>query len=292
VHTTADIARCRTEIRPRRGWARVDLRELWRARDLLAMFAARDIKVRYKQTFFGYAWAVIVPSVQVLVFSVFFGAMLGVGDRVDEAAGRPLPYPLFALAGQIVWNFFKMSVDGASRSLLDNGQIIRKIYIPRLVLPISALGKPSVDTAVVFVLMVGLTVFYAVEGSFAVEVTPTLAAAPLLLVAAAIPALAIGLIMAAITVHYRDLTYVLPFVISILFYVTPVIYPVDVLPDGYRWLIYLNPIAGFVDAHRACVMQLPINWVGLATSAGLSVVLLGFGLLLFARTERAFADVA
>ena len=282
----------RTYIRPRRGWQAIDLGELWRARDLVWQFTLRDVQVRYKQTFFGYAWALVVPILQVLIFSIFFGQVLGVGQKVNEAAGRALPYPLFALTGQIVWNFFKMTVDGASLSLVANSNIVRKVYVPRLALPLSSLGKPAVDAAVVFVMMLGLAWWYSADARYEVQLTPRVLLAPLFLVVGALPGLAVGLIAAAITVHYRDLRYVLPFFTSILFYVTPVIYSVDLLPDRFAWMIYLNPIAGFVQAHRAVVMSLPVDWAGLALSFGLSVVLLVFGLFYFARAERQFADVA
>jgi lipopolysaccharide transport system permease protein len=282
----------RTYIRPRRGWQSINLAELWRARDLLWIFALRDIKVRYKQTFFGFAWALVVPVMQVLVFSIFFGSVLGVSQRVNEAAARDLPYPLFALTGQVIWNFFKMGVDGASASLLTNAEILRKIYVPRLVLPLAAMGKPAMDTVVAFLLMLGAVAWYAADPGGPVEVSRTLLLAPLLVAGSALPALAVGLIVAAITVSYRDLNYVMPFLTSILFFVTPVIYSVEVLPDRYAWLIYLNPVAGFVQAHRAAVMSLPIDWLGLGLSLSLSLGLLVWGLFYFARAERRFADVA
>jgi lipopolysaccharide transport system permease protein len=282
----------RIHIRPRRGWSAIDLGELWRGRELAWMFALRDVKVRYKQTFFGYAWAVVVPSIQVLVFSVVFGAVLGVGDIVDETAGRKIPYPLFALCGQIVWNFFKMSVDGGSRSLLDNAHIIRKIYVPRLLLPIASIGKPAVDTAVAYVLLLGLTVWYATDPDYEVWVSWKLVLTPALLILAVLPALAVSLISSAVTVHYRDLQYILPFALSIAFYVTPVIYPVQGLPEGWAWVMYLNPVAGLVEAHRACVLDDPLPWGGLAMSVVMSSAALLFGAFYFTRAERQFADVA
>ena len=288
----ADAAHHVTEVRPRRGWQLIDFGELWRARDLIWMFTVRDVKVRYKQTFFGYAWAVVVPVIQVLVLSVFFGMLLGVGGKVDEAAGRAVPYPLFALTGQIVWNFFNTIVSGASTSLQANAGIIRKIYVPRLSLPLSSLGKPTVDVLVVFLLMVGLTVFYAVGTDYEVALTWRLLLSPLPLLGVIVPALGVGLIMSALTVNYRDLSYVLPFVISMLFYVTPVIYPVEILPEGFEWLIYLNPVAGFVQASRGLVMDMPVDWLGVLISVGLSAGLLVYGLFYFAKVEREFADVA
>lgn len=282
----------RTYIRPRRGWQAVNVVELWRTRELLWIFATRDIKVRYKQTFFGLAWAVVVPLIQIAVFTIFFGSALGVSERVDQAAGRELPYPLFALTGLIAWNLFKTSLDGASMSLLTHANIIRKIYLPRVLLPLSAIGKPAVDTAVTWVLMFGMALWYASSPDPAISLSSRLLASPLLLAGGMVPGLAIGLIVAAITVSYRDLQHVLPFLTSILFFVTPVIYSVDLLPPTLAWLLYVNPVVGFVHAHRAVVMGLPIEWAGLAVSAGVSTALLIFGLLYFARAERQFADVA
>jgi len=287
----AEAASRLTQIRPRRGWQAVDLAELWRARDLLWIFTVRDVKVRYKQTFFGFAWALVVPVAQVLVFTVFFGNALGVGDRINRAAGRELPYPLFALTGQIVWNFFKMTLDGSSNSLITNAAIIRKIYIPRLVLPLSALGKPAVDTAMVFLLMAGLVGWYAADPASGVEPSWRLLLSPVLLAGCAIPALGVGLIVAAITVNYRDLQHVLPVFTQLLFFVTPVIYSVEILPEHLAWLMHFNPAAGFVQAHRAAVMGLPFDVWALASSLALSSALLLFGLFYFARAERQVADV-
>jgi lipopolysaccharide transport system permease protein len=286
------VANRRTHIRPRRGWRAVDVREIWRARDLLWIFTVRDIKVRYKQTFLGFTWALVVPIVQILVFSVFFGRVLGVGERVNEAAGRALPYPLFALTGQVVWNFFKMTVDGASMSLLTNADLLRKIYVPRLVLPLSALGKPAMDTAVAFLLMLALAAWYAADATADVRLSANILVALLFVAGGALPALALGLIVAAVTVSYRDLQHVLPLFTSLLFFATPVIYSVEVLPERWAWLIYLNPVAGFVQAHRAAVLGLPFDWAGIALSFGLSVVLFVFGLFYFTKAERRFADVA
>jgi lipopolysaccharide transport system permease protein len=278
----------RTVIRPRQGWQAVDLGELWRARELLWIFTLREIQVRYKQSFFGIAWAVIVPVVQVLVFTVFFGNLLDVSGRVNAAAGMELPYPLFVLTGLIVWNFFKTTVDGASNSLLSHAHIIRKIYVPRLVLPLAAVGKPALDTAATFLLMLGLLAWYAGAAGLSWH----LLLAPLLLAGTALPALALGLIVAAITVSYRDLQYVLPFFTQTLFFVSAVIYSVDVLPADVAWLMYLNPVVGFVEAHRAAVMGLAIDWQGLGVSAAVALALFITGLFYFVRAEREFADVA
>jgi lipopolysaccharide transport system permease protein len=287
-----ELATRRTTIRPRRGWRMVELRELWRARDLLWIFTVRDVKVRYKQTFFGLGWAIVVPVIQVLVFTVFFGEVLGVSDRVNAAAGRALPYALFALTGQIVWNFFKMTVDGASASLINNAGIIRKIYVPRLVLPLSALGKPAVDTGAVFLLMLGVLAWHVGDPASGIELSRSVLAAPVLLAGAALPAIGIGLIVAAVTVNYRDLQHVMPFLTSILFFMTPVIYSVELLPDRLAWLLYFNPAAGFVHAHRAAVLGLPFDWLGLGIATALSLALVVFGLFYFARAERDFADVS
>jgi lipopolysaccharide transport system permease protein len=183
-------------------------------------------------------------------------------------------------------------VDGSSNSMLSNAHIIRKIYMPRLILPLAALGRPLIDAAIVFVLMTAMMTFYVSQGSHDIRFSATFALSPLILLGSAVPALGIGLIVAAITVHYRDLQHVMPFFTQILFYATPVIYSVNVLPERVASFIYLNPMAGFVQAHRAAVLGLPIDWAGLGVSFGFSLVLLVFGLFYFARAERHFADVA
>lgn len=269
----------------------VNLREVWAARELLWVFAVRDIKVIYKQTFFGFAWALVVPLIQVVVFSLLFGVLLGVNRRVDEVAGRQLPYPLFALTGQIVWNFFRAVTSGASNSLLSNAAIVRKVYVPRLVLPLASLGRPLLDMAVAFVLMSGLTVWYVHAPGYDVWFSWKQMFSVVMLIGCAIPALGVGLVFAAVTVFYRDLRLVLPFLIQMLFFLTPVIYPPEILPEQVVWLIYLNPMAGFVQAHRACVLDLPIDWLGLAISVAISLAVFVFGLFYFTRAERHFADV-
>ncbi len=285
-----EAAERRTVIRPRTGWQLVDFGELWRARDLLWMFAVRDIKIQYKQTFFGFAWAIIVPLLQVLVFSVFFGGLLGVADKNDQAMPRPVPYPLFVLTGQLIWNFFSHAVSIAGLSLQKDAAIIRKIYVPRLVPPVSSLAKPALDSLIVSVLMLLVLAWYAVTDSQIWFGPRMLLAIPIFL-GTAVPALGIGLILAALTIDYRDLRYVIPFAIQTLFFVTPVIFAGAIL-QRHEWLLYLNPVAGFVEAFRAAILDLPIDWFGLLLSGFISVIVLGFGLLYFARVERRFADVA
>ncbi|BAM03528.1 ABC transporter permease [Phycisphaera mikurensis] len=279
-------------LRPRAGWQAVDLPELWRARDLIWLFALRDVKVRYKQTFFGYAWALLVPAAQVLVFTIVFGKALGVEKMLKESFGRDLPYPLFALAGQLVWNFFKTGVDGASGSLINNGHIVRKVYVPRLVLPIASIGKPLADAAVVLLLLLGATLWYAADSAWDVGLSWRVVLAPLALVGVALPALGIGLISASLTVNFRDLQYVLPLGLQILFYVSAVIYPLEVLPEHLQTLAYLNPAVGFVKLGQWAVLGLPLWVPGLLISLAVSAVLVIVGVAWFARAERVFADVA
>jgi len=287
-----DLSHKRTYLRPRSGWSSVDLKSLWETRDLLWMLAWRDIQVQYKQTFFGFAWAIIVPFVQIVVFTIFFGKLLGVGDKIDEVAERQIPYPLFALSGQVIWNCFSSGVTGASNGLLANAAIVRKVYVPRLALPLAGLGKPTLDALIASVFLYVLAAWYAGVPDNDVWLSYKLPLTIIFLAASLIPALAMGMIFAAITVFYRDLKLVLPFLLQILFYATPVIYPAELVPDQYRWLLFVNPAGGFVSAHRACVLDLPINWLGVILSMVVSVALLIFGTLFFTRAERHFADVA
>ena len=274
-----------TVLRPRSGWQVVDLAELWRFRDLLWIFALRDIKIRYKQTMLGALWAVIQPVVQMVVFAVFFGKMLGVEDRIEQIEGRVVPYAVFALSGQVLWNFFNATVTTSANSLLANAEILRKIYVPRIILPFSSAGAPLVDGVIAFVVLLLLMLYYQQPLVLSILLAPVVA------LGAIIAALGVGILLAALSVSYRDFKYMVPFMVQIWFFVTPVIYPVAILPEDYAWVLYLNPMAGIIETHRAVVLGTTLNVDGLMLSFGVAVLLLVAGLFYFGRVERRFADV-
>ena len=273
-------------IRPSRGWQRIGFGELWRFRHLLWLFALRDVTVRYKQTVLGGLWAILQPLVQVVVFTFFFGKLMGLEDRLGTYNGKEVAYPVFVLSGQVLWNYFNASVNGSSGSLLANANILRKIYVPRLVIPISTTGAPTVDMLIASGMLLLVMFYYSVVPGVMILL------APLLMVAAWLAALSVGVMLSALIVTYRDFRFVTPFMLQIWFFITPVIYPPNLLPERYEMLLYINPMTGVIETFRALILNGPINWLGLAISMATALIVLTGGLFYFARVERRFADIA
>lgn len=272
-------------IRPRSGWQLVHLGEVWAFRDLLWMLTVRDVKVRYRQAVLGAAWAVIQPVVSMVVLTIFFGMFMGISAKVTAELGADVPYPVFLFAGLLPWTLLSASVSGASMSLVSNSQMVSKIYMPRLLLPISSVGAPLLDYAISFVVLLIMMVCYGVGIGFALLLVP------LFMVSVLLASMGVGIFLAGVTVAYRDFRYVVPFMIQIWFYLTPVIYPVKFLPEKYRWLLQLNPASGPIEAMRAAVLGQPIVYTDWLISTLVAVVMTVFGLAYFARVERRFADV-
>lgn len=273
-----------TVIEARRGTT-VDVPELVGYRDLLWLLALRDIQVRYKQTALGAAWAVLQPLAMMVVFTFVFGRFMNIAARVD------VPYPIFAYAGLLPWTFFAASVNGSSNSLVANAALLRKVYFPRLIMPLAALGAPLVDYTVALVVLGGLMAY------FHVALTWQLLLLPVLVGSAIIAALAVGLLLSALTVSYRDLRHVTPFLLQVWLFVTPVIYPLPIAPryagsvDVAHLAMNLNPMAGTISAFRAAVLGTPIDGSAWCVSLGVSLLILAGALKLFAANERRFADV-
>lgn len=269
-------------VRARSPWRWVDLADLWQYRELLWFMALRDVKVRYKQAALGFAWALLQPVATMIVFALFFGKLGGVEDSVEH-------YPVFLYAGLLPWTFFAASVSASSTSLVNNAGMVQKIYFPRLILPLAAVGAPLVDYAAAMSVLVALMVWYGVGFS------AQLLLLPLLVVGVMICALAVGVLVSALAVAYRDFRYVVPFVIQLGMLATPAIYyDVSKLPakyEPYAWLIDLNPMNAVVAAFRGAVLNQPIDFAAWATSLGAMLLVLAFGLYHFKQTERSFADV-
>ena len=272
------VVRPRVVIQPRRAWT-LGLRDLWRYRQLLYFFTLRDVKVRYKQTFFGAAWAVIQPLILLGVFGVFFGRLAGLPSN-------GLPYAVFALAALVPWTLFGNSFASAAQSVVRNTSLVSKVYFPRLAIPISAGGSFLLDFVLATAVLVVLQSFYGI--------TPTLRffAVPLLGAFALLAALSLGIWFAALNVRYRDVAYVVPFITQALMFASPIGYPSTLIPEPWRVLYGLNPIAGVIESFRWAASgahTLPLGM--LAVSVGTSLVLFATGLVYFQRTERTFADV-
>jgi lipopolysaccharide transport system permease protein len=269
-----------TVIEPPRGWQWLNARELWRHRELLFFLAWRDVKVRYKQTAFGVAWAVVQPLLMMTVFTAFIA-------RLGNLSSGDLPYPLFALAGFVLWSFFATTVTGAANSVVGSERLITKIYFPRLAVPFAAAGAAFVDFLVALVLLGGLMAAYGVAPSWG------LLAAPLIVAIVGLAAIGLGTLLAALNVAYRDVRYVIPFLIQIGMFATPTIYlqPTGQEGPGMSWLLTLNPMTGLVSAFRASLLGGPIPWEDVGVAAALSLGLFLAGCLYFRKVEDSFADV-
>jgi len=266
-------------IRPSGGWVSLRLGDLWAYRELLYFLVWRDIKVRYKQTVLGAAWAVIQPFFTMVVFTIFFG-------QLAKVPSDGLPYPVFAYCGLLPWQLFSYALTQSGNSLVANQNLITKVYFPRLVIPLAACLAGIVDFGIAFLVLLGMMIFYGI--------TPTAAMAslPIFLLFALATALGVGLWLSAMNVRYRDVRYTIPFLTQVWLFATPIAYPSSLIPAKWRAIYGLNPMAGVVEGFRWALLgkgELPGPLVGISLAA--VVVLLTGGLYYFRRMERTFADV-
>jgi lipopolysaccharide transport system permease protein len=267
------------EIRASRGWRALDLRELWAYRELLVIFAWRDIKVRYRQTILGAAWVMGQPLLTMLIFTLVF-------NRIAKFNAPGVPYPVFVLAGVLIWTFVSSTISHAGNSLIGASFLISKVYFPRLAIPLSNVMLNVVDFGVGIVLLAGVMVWYRVVPGV------TIVFLPFVILVAALFALGIGLWVAAANVEYRDVRVIIPFALQLAMYATPVVYPMAALPPAYRRIAVINPMTGIVEAFRASLFGTPMPGAGaLAWSVVASLLCLIGGAFYFRRMERLFADV-
>jgi lipopolysaccharide transport system permease protein len=267
-------------IEPSRGWVALRVKELWEYRELLYFLVWRDIKVRYKQTALGAAWAVLQPVLTMLVFTVFFG-------RLAKVPSDGIPYPVFVYAALLPWQLFAFALTESANSLVGNQNLIKKVYFPRLVVPLASVLAGLVDFGIAFLVLLALMLYYGIVPSFAILVLP------LFLLLAVATALSVGLWLSALNVQFRDVRYTIPFLTQFWMFATPVAYPSSLVPERWRAWYGLNPMAGVVEGFRWALLGKskspgPLLWV-----SGLVVVLLLIGgLAYFRRMESTFADVA
>lgn len=267
-----------TVIEPSRGLIRFDIQELWRYRDLLYFLTLREVSLRYKQTALGFAWAIIQPVMTMVVFTVFLG-------RLAKMPSDGIPYPVFSYLGLLPWTYFANAITRSGASLVSNSQLLSKVYFPRVLIPLSGVLSAIVDFLVSFAVLIGLMLWYGIVPS-----PSAFLLIPLTLLSA-VAAFGVGLWLAALNVKYRDVTHAVPFLVQVWMYATPVVYPASVVPEKWRALYALNPLAGIIEAYRSAPLGRPINWTMLAVSSVMSFVALFIGLRKFARMERSFADV-
>jgi len=265
-------------IRPSRGWVALNLRDLWLYRELLYFLTWRDIKVRYKQTVLGAAWAVLQPFFTMVVFSVFFG-------RLAQVPSDGIPYPIFAYCALVPWSYFAGALDRAGNSLVGSANLITKVYFPRLAIPISAVLAGLLDFAIAFVVLLGMMLYYGIVPTAAVLTLP------LFLLLAVATALAVGLWLSALNVQYRDVRYTIPFLTQFWLFATPIAYSSSLVPERWRALYGLNPMAGVVEGFRWALLGKEPPGPLIAVSAIVVILLLVGGLYYFRRMERSFADV-
>jgi lipopolysaccharide transport system permease protein len=266
-------------IEPAYGWAPFSLHELWEYRELLYFFTWRDIKVRYKQTFLGAAWAVIQPFFAMIVFTIFFG-------QLARMPSDGVPYSIFSYTALLPWTYFASALSHSSNSLVGSANLLTKVYFPRLVIPISSVLAGLVDFAIAFLVLIGMMIYYDLPP------TPNIFWLPAFLLLALVTALGTGLWLSALNVQYRDIRYVVPFLTQFWLFATPVVYPSSLMHGSWRILYGLNPMVGVVEGFRWALLGTQTSlssviWV----SALIAVVLLFSGIYYFKRMEDTFADV-
>lgn len=267
-----------TVIAPSRGWRALGLRELWQHRELLFFITWRDVKVRYKQTALGAAWAILQPLLLMVVFSIFLG-------RLAKVPSDGVPYPVFSFAALVPWTLLAQSVVGSSESLVANANMVSKIYLPRLTLPLAACGAYLMDFVISLVLLVVLMTLYSVS------VGPAVITLPLFALMAVLTAVAVGVLLSAVNVRYRDVRYAVPFLVQIWLFASPVAYSLQLVPHQY-WLVYaLNPMVGVITGFRWALFDSgPFPGGVVLVSGTVTLLLLAGGLVYFKRTEHQFAD--
>jgi len=265
-------------IEPTKGWVSLQLRDLWVYRELLYFLIWRDVKVRYKQTVLGVAWAIIQPLFTMIIFTLFFGRLAGVpSDNI--------PYPVFAYAGLLPWTFFSNAITNSGNSLVGSANLITKVYFPRMIIPAAAVGAGLVDLAISFLILIPLMIYYKIS------VTWNILMFPAVVLLTALLALAVGMWLSALNVKYRDVRFALPFIVQLWMFVSPVIYPTSFLPPRFRWILSLNPLTGVIEGYRSALLGRFFNWSALAIATVITLAVLVYSSFAFRRMEKEFADI-
>jgi lipopolysaccharide transport system permease protein len=266
------------KIRPAESWVPLNLKQVWEYRELLYFLIWRDVKVRYKQTILGAAWAIIQPLFTMIIFTLFFGRLAGVpSDNI--------PYPVFVYAGLLLWTFFSNAFASSGNSLVGSQNLLTKVYFPRIIIPAASVGAGLIDLAIAFVVLIGLMLYYGIA------VTSAVMLVPVIIVLLTLLALGVGMWASALNVKYRDVRFALPFLIQLWMFVSPIIYPSSFLPLKWRWLLKLNPLTGLIDNFRAGLFGSRIEWTSLAISTAITFAILVYAAYAFKRMERTFADI-
>jgi lipopolysaccharide transport system permease protein len=270
-----------TRIAPRSGWTALNMKELWNYRELLWLFTWKDIAVRYKQTVLGAAWVIVQPLFTMVVFTVFFGRLAGLNQRLE----KHIPYSLYTYCALLAWQLFAHALNGSSRSIVANRQIITKVYFPRLILPLSAVLSGMVDFVIAFVVLLAMMAWFGFWPGVNVIYLPGF------VVLALLTSAAVGVWLAALNAMYRDVEHTLPFLVQAWMFLTPIAYPATLVPVQWRWLYGLNPMVGVVEGFRWSLLDTAPPGPMLAVSAATTCLLLVGGLICFHQMEKTFLDV-
>lgn len=267
------------DIKPPSKWQAIDLREIWQYRELLYFLAWRDVRVRYKQTVIGAAWAILQPFMTMVVFSVIFGILM-------EIPTNGVPYPVFSYVALLPWTFFASALTRSGNSLIYDANLISKVYFPRLIIPIAAVISMLIDFVIAFVILIAMMLFYGIVPSMLIFSLPVFA------ILAFITALGLGLWLSALNVKYRDIAYVIPFLVQFWLFITPVLYPITIIPKNWQFIYSLNPMVGVIEGFRwALLGQQNIPFILLLLSSLVVLAVFISGLFYFRRMEYEFADV-
>ena len=264
-------------IEPKRGWVGFDLQEVWRYRELLYFLALREIQLRYKQTLLGAAWAILQPLLAMVVFTLIF-------SKVAKLPSDGVPYAVFSYCALVPWTYFANALSLSGNSLVGSANLISKVYFPRLIIPGASILAGTLDFGIAFLVLLGMMLYYGIAPDWGVLLVPVL-----LLMTMGV-ALGVGLWLSAMNVQYRDVRYAIPFMIQLWMFATPIVYPLSLVPERYRSLVALNPMAGIIEGYRAAMLGRPFQWDALAMAAVLCVLLLVTGAFYFRRVEKTFAD--
>jgi lipopolysaccharide transport system permease protein len=266
-------------IEPSKAWVALSLRDLWAYRELLYFLTWRDVKVRYKQTLLGAAWAILQPLLTMIIFTLLFGRVAGI-----KSDG--IPYPIFAYAGLLVWTFFGNAVTNSGNSLVGSANLITKIYFPRMIIPGAAVGAGLIDLALAFLIQIGLMIYYGVV------VSPRILMVPVLVLLTTLLATGVGMWLSALNVKYRDIRYAIPFLIQLWMFASPVIYPASMLQGKLKYVLMANPLTGIIENFRVALFgHSNFHWRSLGISAAITLFILIYSAYSFRRMERSFADI-
>ena len=257
---------------------RLGLAELWRYRELLYFLTLRDVKLRYKQTLLGAAWAILQPLCAMLLFTLVF-------SRLARLPSDNIPYPLFAYAGLVPWTFFSNAITNAANSLVGSTSLVTKVYFPRLIIPAAPVLAGLVDLGIALLLLVPLLIYYRIT------LTWQLLFLPVFICLATLLAFGVGMLLAALNVKYRDIRYALPFLVQLWLFASPVIYPLSITPPKWKWVFTLNPMTGIIEGTRSSLFGLPFDWTAIGVSLVVALFVIALAAYFFRRVEDGFADV-